>query len=260
MGLRGEDDDGGESAWPFLWMGEDGEGRAEPVPGLGSFWCPPLLWVRFPSSSSSPPPAHCFPGCLALCSCCPGSSCSALAAPSQHKAAEPLLCAFLCRQGGWGQLCASPCRVRAVPPGLQQPCLLLECSPGAPQWAVVSELGSQGTSAITALGSASLPCCTTTLQGCALVPSLGEAWRRRAGMAAGCWSCSLPGLTWLWHLLDSHCPSQKAGGVSRAGPGLGRAGPGPSTTPRQSPGLWDGHWGQSHSSAHMQVLVPAELR
>lgn len=46
-----------------------GEGRAEPMPGLGSFWWLPLLWVQFPSSSSSPLPTHCFPGCLALCSC-----------------------------------------------------------------------------------------------------------------------------------------------------------------------------------------------
>lgn len=42
----------------FGWKEKVGEGRAEPVPGLGSFWWFPLLWVQFTSwssfSSSSP--------------------------------------------------------------------------------------------------------------------------------------------------------------------------------------------------------------
>lgn len=59
--------------------------------------------------------------------------------------------------------------------------------------------------------------------------------------------------TWLWHLLDSQSPSQRARGVSRAGPapGTGRA---LGLSGRVTEVI------QSHSSAHRQLLMPAKLR
>lgn len=80
-------------------------------------------------------------------------------------------------------------------------------------------------------------------------------------MAAGWCSCSLPRLTWLWHLLDSHSPSQKAGGgqQGRASSGQGRASP--QKPPGRAPGLWGCVTGGFSPTALSQAIFnPAGLR
>lgn len=74
--------------------------------------------------------------------------------------------------------------VMAVPQGLQHPSLLLECNPGA--WLVLHSgqwhlNWAHRAAAITAFASVSLPCCSRTFWGSALVPSLCEGWSRRGG-------------------------------------------------------------------------------
>lgn len=123
--------------------------------------------------------------------------------------------------------------------------------PRCPTVAVAPELGSQGSGCCHHSLWVSLPpLLHQNIPGLWCHPCVGAGGE---GCLQCWWSCSLPGLPWLGQLLDSHSPSQKAGGVGRAGPAPG---------PRQSPGaVRMCHWGiQPHSPAHRQFLIPAELR